>query len=106
VKDEGRSHEALALAPMAVTPDLQRRGIGSALVRRGLDEARRLGHGVVIVLGHPEYYPRFGFTRGSAHGIRPPFEAPDDAFLVLELREGALARVRGEVDYPPELSAG
>jgi putative acetyltransferase len=96
------SRPALALAPMAVAPPRQRRGVGSALVRRGLAEAERLGHGLVIVLGHPDYYPRFGFRPARAFGIRSPFEAPDEAFLVLELRPGVLDGVRGVVEYPPE----
>jgi len=94
--------EALALAPMAVLPVRQRRGIGSALVTRGLAEARRLGHGVVIVVGHPAYYPRFGFIPGEPLGIRPRFQVTPGAFMVLELRTNALAGLRGEVEYPPE----
>jgi len=96
------SHPALALAPMAVQPSWQRRGVGSALVRRGLADARELGHGVVVVLGHPAFYPRFGFSPARPLGIRSPFDAPDEAFLVLALRPGALDGVRGEVRYPPE----
>ena len=102
VEDERVSHPALALAPMGVLPARQNLGIGSALVRRGLEEARRLGHGVVIVLGHPEYYPRFGFRPAGALGIRSPFEAPPEAFLAMELSPGALSDVHGLVRYPPE----
>ena len=102
VEDEGASHPALALAPMGVLPARQNLGIGSALVRRGLEEARRLEHGVVLVLGHPSYYPRFGFRPAEALGIRSPFEAPSEAFLALELSPGALKDVHGLVRYPPE----
>jgi len=84
---------------MAIIPEHQRRGIGSALVREGLDVCRRLGHSVVIVLGHAEYYPRFGFRPAGRFGIRPPFEVPNEVFMVLELRDGALARVSGVVRY-------
>ena len=101
VVDGHVSHPALALAPMAVAPPRQRSGVGSALVHRGLAEAERLGHGLVIVLGHPDYYPRFGFRPARAFGIRSPFEAPDEAFLVLELRPGVLDSVQGLVEYPP-----
>ncbi len=102
VEDDAAAHPALALAPMAVLPARQNRGIGSALVRLGLKEARRLEHRVVIVLGHPQYYPRFGFQPAQPLGIHSPFEAPSDAFLVLALEPGALDGVRGRVVYPPE----
>ena len=102
VLDGDVTHRALALAPMAVLPSRQRQGIGSALVRHGLGEARRLGHAIVVVLGHPDYYPRFGFVPGRSHGIECPFDAPEDAFMVLGLDEGALDRARGRVEYPPQ----
>jgi putative acetyltransferase len=73
------------LRSMLVRPEFQNQGIGSELVRRGLEACRRLGHRVVIVVGHPEYYPRFGFSPARAKGLELPFPAPDDAFLVLEL---------------------
>jgi putative acetyltransferase len=102
VEGEGPSHEALALAPMAVLPAFQRKGVGSSLVRRGLEEARSLGHRVILVVGHPEYYPRFGFVPAKPLGILPPFDVPSEAFLVLELEPGALLGIRGVVKYPPE----
>jgi putative acetyltransferase len=95
---------AIGLAPMAVLPDRQRRGIGSRLVRAGLDELRRAGHEIVVVLGHPAYYPRFGFVRASTHGIRWEQDVPDDVFLLLELRPGALAGRGGVVRYRPEFA--
>jgi putative acetyltransferase len=91
----------LALAPLAVTPSRQRQGIGARLVEASLAQARRSGHGIVIVLGHPEYYPRFGFAPASTFGIRCPFEAPAEAFMALALRPGALEGVRGVVRYAP-----
>jgi putative acetyltransferase len=57
---------------------------------------------VVIVVGHPEYYPRFGFVPCEPRGIRPPFEVSPVAFMLLELSPGAAAGIRGEVEYPPE----
>jgi putative acetyltransferase len=102
IVDGAASYPALALAPMAVLPGRQREGIGSALVREGLAAARRLGHRVVVVLGHPEYYPRFGFLPARAYGIECPFDAPDEAFMALGLCEGALDETRGRPEYPRE----
>lgn len=99
------ANEALALAPMAVLPEFQNRGIGSALVRHGVEEARRLGHAAVVVLGHPKYYPRFGFVPANRYGIRSPFSAPPDAFQALGLVAGALDGMQGLVSYPPEFDA-
>ncbi|MET8539853.1 N-acetyltransferase [Kitasatospora sp. NPDC004799] len=76
---------ALCLAPCAVLPAYQRTGAGSAAVRAALDAARGLGERHVVVLGHPEYYPRFGFTRASAHGIGLTVEVPDEALMALAL---------------------
>ncbi|MEV0382053.1 N-acetyltransferase [Nonomuraea sp. NPDC050643] len=74
---------ALALGPCAVRPEHQRRGAGSAAVRAGLQAARELGENLVLVLGHAEYYPRFGFTPASGHSIRPPFEVEDKYMMAL-----------------------
>jgi putative acetyltransferase len=89
----------MALAPMAVRTAWQRRGVGSALVRAGLAECRAVGHDVVIVVGHPAYYPRFGFVPGRPLGWTsdPPF--PDEAFMVAELAPGALRGRHGVVIY-------
>ncbi|MFB6666373.1 N-acetyltransferase [Streptomyces sp. CS147] len=76
---------ALALAPCAVRPSAQRTGAGSAAIRAALDAARSLGENLVLVLGHPEYYPRFGFTPASRFGIRAPFDVPDEAMMALAL---------------------
>jgi putative acetyltransferase len=102
VRRPGEVRPGLALAPLAVLPAWQSRGIGSALVRRGLADARISGHRAVIVLGHPTYYPRFGFQPAQPLGIHPPFEASTDAFLVLGLQPGALEGLHGDVEYPPE----
>jgi putative acetyltransferase len=85
----------VALAPMAVIPDRQRQGVGSALVRAGLDECRSRQVSAVAVVGHPDYYPRFGFVRASAFGIRCEFEVPDEAWMIIELVPGALESARG-----------
>jgi len=96
------SFGAITLAPIAVLPTHQRQGIGSQLVRAGLEECHQLGHEIVVVLGHPDYYPRFGFAPGKPRGIGCEFEAPDEAWMVLELREGALAGRAGIVKFQPE----
>jgi putative acetyltransferase len=89
---------AVSLAPLAVLPDHQRRQVGSELVLRGLAELRDRGEGIVIVLGHKEYYPRFGFSPEKARDLSSPF--PPEAFMALELADDALAGVRGSVRYP------
>ena len=96
---DGGATPALALAPMAVMPKAQRRGIGSALVRRGLDACREQGHRIVLVLGHPEYYPRFGFSAALARPLQSPFSG--DAWMALALVPEALDGVVGRVEYPP-----
>lgn len=90
--------DAVCLAPMAVLPSRQRSGIGSVLVRQGIVEMQARGERVMIVVGHPEYYPRFGFESARRHRITGPF--PDPAFMVRELREGGLAGVAGAARYP------
>lgn len=95
---------AMGLAPMAVRPEFQRRGIGSALVKAGLDACRAAGHHLVVVLGHPGFYPRFGFVAARPHGLSCEYQAPPEAFMVLELRSGSLARARGLVRYRREFS--
>ena len=102
IQSTAAAFEALALAPVAVTPDCQRQGIGSALIRWGLDECRRMGHGAIIVLGRPDYYGRFGFTPASAYGVQCPFAVPAEAFLLVELFPGAMRRRGGTVRYSPE----
>jgi putative acetyltransferase len=95
---------AVGLAPMAVVPERQRQGIGSALVERGLRELTAAGHEFVIVLGHPTYYPRFGFAPAAHFDMQCEFDAPEEAFLALELREGALADWHGVARYQPEFA--
>jgi len=96
---DGRAVRALALAPMCVRPDRQRSGIGSALVRNGLERARRDGWQAVLVLGHAAYYPRFGFSAALAQRLKTPFAGP--SFMALELVSDALGGAQGCVVYPP-----
>ena len=93
---------ALGLGPMAVLPSHQRKGIGTQLLQIALDKYRHLDYDFVVVLGYPEFYSRFGFSTAKPHGIRCEFDAPDEAFMVLELRENALAGRSGIVHYRDE----
>ncbi|WP_431923968.1 GNAT family N-acetyltransferase [Nonomuraea jabiensis] len=90
---------ALALGPCAVLPQYQRSGAGSAAIRAGLQAARDRGDNLVLVLGHPEYYPRFGFTPASAYGIRPSFEVPDEAMMALVF-DDTIPVPGGTIVYP------
>jgi putative acetyltransferase len=90
---------ALALAPCAVLPSVQRSGAGSAAIHAGLDAARAMGEKVVVVVGHAAYYPRFGFTPASTFGIRVSFEVPDEAVMALALDPGAVVPP-GTIAYP------
>jgi putative acetyltransferase len=102
VESERSSFEAITLTPIAILPVYQRKGIGSRLIRASLKECRHLGYEIIVVLGHPSYYPRFGFIPAKSKGIKCEFEAPDEAWMVLELREGALAGRQGTVRFQPE----
>ena len=91
----------LDLAPLAVHPDFQNRGVGTALTEHGLDLIEALGEPLVLVEGIPSYYPRFGFERASLHGITPPSpKIPDEAFMV-KLLPNYDRSLRGQVRYPP-----
>jgi putative acetyltransferase len=106
VASAARSVLGMGLAPMAVLPDRQRQGIGSELVRRGLDILRERRCPFVVVVGHPEYYPRFGFERASAHNLTSQWEGmPDAAFMVLVLDADAMTGVSGVARYREEFVA-
>jgi putative acetyltransferase len=93
--------ELLALAPVAVRPGWQRQGIGGQLIRTGLESAAALVFRAVVLIGHPTYYPRFGFTPARSFGLECPFPVPDEVFMALPLRPGGLDGVRGTIVYPP-----
>jgi putative acetyltransferase len=104
IESESNVVTAMGLAPMAVLPSHQNQGIGSQLVREGLRECQLIGENIVVVLGHPNYYPRFGFVPASLKGLRSEYDVPDEVFMVAELTEGALAGRGGLVKYHPEFS--
>jgi putative acetyltransferase len=89
----------MGLAPMAVSPSLQRCGIGTKLIEAGLQSCRKLGVGAVAVLGHPEYYPRFGFRPSSQWGIKSEYDVPEDVFMVMELAPAYLQEYQGVIRY-------
>jgi len=101
---ENFEHESLALAPMAVLPKHQGIGIGSKLVMYGLHEAKNVGFKSVIVLGHSNYYSKFGFKPASLWNIKAPFEVPDSAFMAIELQNNSLKNCSGKVVYPNEFN--
>ena len=105
VEGVGRRIVGMGLAPMAVLPDYQRQGIGLQLVTRGLGILEERGCPFVVVVGHPEYYPRFGFEPASRHGLRSQWEGiPDAAFMVLVLDPLAMSGVSGVAAYGPQFT--
>jgi putative acetyltransferase len=95
---------SLALAPMAVLPEVQNQGIGSALVRCGLEVCTEQGHRIVVVLGHPHFYQRFGFSSKLAAHLKSPYSGRE-CFMAVELVPGALDGVMGRVQYPSPFEA-
>ena len=89
----------MGLGPMAVAPHRQRSGIGTALVREGLEACRRTGCDAVVVLGHANYYPRFGFVPAARYALRCEYDVPEDVFLVTELKPEALRGASGLIRY-------
>jgi putative acetyltransferase len=95
---------AIGLAPLAVLPEFQNRSVGSLLTQAGLDECRKAGYECAVVLGHPHYYPRFGFVPSVRYDIKSEFDVSDETFMVLELKEGALQNRAGIIKYQPEFN--
>lgn len=100
IRSEESSTVTLAVAPLAVAPDYQNQGIGGRLLTESHKIAASLGYGSAVLLGHPHYYPRFGYRQATSHGITFPFDAPQECCMVIELKPGALSNIRGTVRYP------
>jgi len=92
----------MGLAPMAVAPEHQKKGVGSKLIHAGLERCKELRFGAIVVLGHSEYYPRFGFLPSSHFGISCEFKVPEEAFMVIELQSGYLSGKSGIIKYHAE----
>ncbi len=105
VQSKRKTPKAVGLAPVAVLPPYQQQGIGSKLVRTGLEECARAGHELVVVIGDPAYYRRFGFFPAKPQGLDCEFNVPDDVFMVIGLSEDALEGAEGIVKYQPEFKA-
>lgn len=102
VVNASERHPSLALAPVSVLPSFQGKGIGGQLIRTAHVAAAHAGFGSVILLGHANYYPRFGYQKASGFGIKLPFEVPDENCMAIELQTDSLKEVNGTVEYPTE----
>ena len=99
--NDAQAFPSLAVAPLSVLPSCQRQGIGSALIREAHRRAAALGYDSAVLLGHPGYYPRFGYLPAHRFGIRFPIDAPVDCCMVIELQPDGLKGVQGRVEYDP-----
>jgi len=103
IDNNPQQFQSLVLAPVSVLPEFQKMGIGGQLICSGHQKAVELGFQSAILIGHPEYYPRFGYKSASTWGIKTHYELPsDDVFMAIELTEGSLSNVSGMVIFPPE----
>ncbi|MBC7005751.1 N-acetyltransferase [Photobacterium sp. BZF1] len=102
---DGEDHNWQGLAPMAIKPEYQRQGIGQAMLEEAKQTLAELGYPVIVVLGHPEYYPKAGFAPAAAQGIQCPWPVPEEAFMVLEVVPGAIDGKTGMISYCEEFNA-
>lgn len=105
IKNARKTHTSLMLAPVSVLPEMQGKGVGKKLILEGHKIAQSLGFTSVILVGHPGYYPRFGYSRASTFGITSPIEIPDEAFMAYQLTDHALSDAEGVVEFPKEFFA-
>ena len=104
IKNKSTEFDSLALAPVSVLPEFQGKGIGGKLIMEAHKKAKELGHKSVVLLGHENYYPRFGYKQADKYEIELPFEAPKENCMVIELIENGLNGVNGMVEYPKEFN--
>jgi predicted N-acetyltransferase YhbS len=104
IKNENQSFDSLALAPVTVLPEFQKQGIGGHLIEFAHNKAKELGHKSIVLLGHKDYYPKFGYSRADKFGIKLPFNVPKENCMVIELIDNGLKGVNGTVEYPKEFN--
>ena len=102
IKHRGEEHQSLALAPVTVDPGFQKQGIGKMLIEEAHQRAKDLGFKSVVLLGHANYYPKFGYRKASEFGIKLPFDVADEYCMAIELTSNGLMGVQGLVEYPKE----
>lgn len=100
-RQRGVEHAVIVLAPIAVSPGYEKQGIGSRLIAEGIHRTKQLGYGVILLIGHPSYYPKFGFKPARNYGYElTQFQVSDDVFMVCEVIVGQLKVCAGELQYP------
>ncbi|GAA5221641.1 GNAT family N-acetyltransferase [Membranihabitans marinus] len=104
IKNKSTEFDSLALAPVSVLPEFQGKGIGGKLIVEAHKKAKELGHKSIVLLGHENYYPRFGYKQADKYGIELPFDVPIENCMVIELIENGLKGVKGMVEYPKEFN--
>lgn len=104
IKNEKYEFDSLALAPVSVLPKYQEKGIGSLLIKQAHKNAKELWYKSVVLLGHENYYPRFGYQLTEKFGIQLPFEVPKENCMAIELVQGGLKNISGTVEYPKEFN--
>ena len=106
IETASKQVNGMGLAPLAVAPEYQRKGIGSALIKAGTEALRASGTPFIVVLGHPDYYPKFGFEKASLYGIRCEYDqVPDEAFMIFVFHPQAMEGIRGTAKMRPEFAA-
>lgn len=104
INDGEDKFDSLALAPVSVIPEYQRKGIGGMLIKEAHKKAKELGYKSIVILGHEKYYPRFGYKQADNFGIELPFDVPKENCMAIELTENGLNGVKGIVEYPKEFN--